>query len=228
MKPLCYPASKKMRCIFCKNESNNSSSQEHFIPQSLGNTEHILPPGLICDSCNNYFARKIERPVLGSPMFRLLRADRLVPNKRGKVPKFLESEEPGLPDFRLMSRLIAKIALAGLAFRTLSVPGWNDELTDKPELDEIRSYARFNIGETWPFAYRTLYPVNAIFEEDGTFYEVLHEFDFLYTSSQEMYFVIALFGVEFAMNLGGRVLDGYSKWLSDNGYISPLYPQDAA
>lgn len=149
-----------MRCIFCKNESNNSSSQEHFIPQSLGNTKHVLPPGVICDSCNSYFARKIEGPVLGSPMFRLLRADRLVPNKRGKVPEFMDSEKPDLPDFRLMSRLIAKIALAALAFRTLSVPGWNDELTDKPELDEIWSYARFNIGQTWPLSYRTLYPVN--------------------------------------------------------------------
>lgn len=217
-----------MRCIFCKDDSDNSSSQEHFIPQSLGNTEHILPPGVVCDACNNYFARKIEGPVLGSPMFRLLRAERSVVNKRGRVLKFTNSEEIDLPDFRLMSRLLAKIALCTLAFRTLSVPGWNDELTDKPELEEIRSYARFNIGETWPFTYRTLYPVNAVFGENGTFYEVLHEFNFLYTPSQEMYFVIALFGVEFVINLGGRVLDGYIKWLNENDFVSPLYLHGAA
>jgi len=32
-----------------------------------------------------------------------------------------------------------------------------------------------------------------------------------------------LFGVEFTMNLGGRILDGYKNWLKENDWKSPLY-----
>lgn len=53
-----------MNCIFCKEESSNSRSIEHIIPESLGNKDHVLPPGIVCDKCNNYFARKIEKKIL--------------------------------------------------------------------------------------------------------------------------------------------------------------------
>jgi hypothetical protein len=53
-----------MRCIFCKNDSSNSKSVEHIIPESLGNTTRTLPKGVVCDTCNNYFARKVEKPFL--------------------------------------------------------------------------------------------------------------------------------------------------------------------
>lgn len=46
-----------MKCIFCKDSSDNSTSVEHIIPESLGNKD-ILPKGIVCDSCNNYFAVK--------------------------------------------------------------------------------------------------------------------------------------------------------------------------
>ena len=40
----------------------NTKSEEHIIPKSLGNDELILPKGIICDKCNNYFSTNI--PVL--------------------------------------------------------------------------------------------------------------------------------------------------------------------
>jgi hypothetical protein len=42
--------------------------------------------GVVCDQCNNYFARKIEEPILSHPSMRNLRAWYQVPNKRGKYP----------------------------------------------------------------------------------------------------------------------------------------------
>lgn len=42
-----------MRCIFCKRNSNSSRSVEYIIPESLGNEEHVPPPGVVCDACNN-------------------------------------------------------------------------------------------------------------------------------------------------------------------------------
>ena len=53
-----------MICLFCKENSTNSISVEHIIPESLGNKEHILPKGIVCDKCNQYFAIKLEKPLL--------------------------------------------------------------------------------------------------------------------------------------------------------------------
>jgi hypothetical protein len=53
-------------CIFCRDNTTASRSVEHVIPEPLGNTTLTLPPGVVCDKCNHYFARKIEKPLLES------------------------------------------------------------------------------------------------------------------------------------------------------------------
>ena len=77
-----------MRCIFCKSDSSDSRSIEHIIPEALGNTDHTLPRGVVCDKCNNYFTRKLEGPLLASTWFRHARARQQVPSKRGLIPPF--------------------------------------------------------------------------------------------------------------------------------------------
>jgi len=62
-----------MRCLFCKCDSSSSRSVEHVIPESLGNHSLTLPPGVVCDNCNNYFSRKVEKPFLESGAVLLLR-----------------------------------------------------------------------------------------------------------------------------------------------------------
>src|SRR6267154_1084155 len=62
-----YPTTPEVivvRCIFCKQNSALSRSVEHIVPESLGNTQHILPIGVVCDACNNYLAREVEKPLL--------------------------------------------------------------------------------------------------------------------------------------------------------------------
>ena len=71
-----------MKCIFCKKDSSNSKSVEHIIPESLGNKSHILPKGIVCDSCNNYFAIKIEKKVLDKPYFKNVRYRNLITTKK--------------------------------------------------------------------------------------------------------------------------------------------------
>ncbi len=76
-----------MRCIFCKKDSSNSRSVEHIVPESLGNKNHILPKGVVCDTCNNYFAIKIEKPFLESGAITTLRFNQGIPNKKDRIPK---------------------------------------------------------------------------------------------------------------------------------------------
>ncbi|HLO54200.1 MAG TPA: HNH endonuclease [Saprospiraceae bacterium] len=74
-----------MRCIFCKNDSTNSISVEHIIPESLGNKSHILQKGIVCDSCNNYFAIKIEKLVLEKPYFKNVRYRNIIKTKKDRL-----------------------------------------------------------------------------------------------------------------------------------------------
>jgi len=84
------------KCLFCGRDSASSKSVEHIIPESLGNTELILPQGVVCDKCNNYFAQHVENAVLSLPSFRDLCFYETIPNKKGKLKSttfYLAGEE---------------------------------------------------------------------------------------------------------------------------------------
>lgn len=71
-------------CIFCHKDSSLSKSVEHIIPESLGNKEHILPKGYVCDACNHYFSVKIESQLLAQPYFVSMRRRNDIRTKKGK------------------------------------------------------------------------------------------------------------------------------------------------
>lgn len=259
-----------MRCIFCKVDSSNSKSVEHIIPESLGNIEHILPPGLVCDKCNNYFAREIERPLLESQYFLHARFENLIPSKKNRIPIVkgiilplrnpvqVTFENEGLicgvksedfswllenkkskggtlciPHFskpegidHVLSRFLGKVAIEALAHLALS----NNEtlesiLVNPEELNPLISYVRRGERKIWSFHQREIYPADAMFnsEVEDEYYDVLHEFTFLYTDKHDLFFILAVFGIEYTINMGGDEIDGYLEWLSQNDYRSPLY-----
>lgn len=261
-----------MRCLFCKDKSDHSLSIEHVVPESLGNEEHILPRGWVCDSCNNYFARKVEKPFLENHYAVESRFRMMVPNKKSRYPAlrgmhlqslskielshkdddprngievdFSEGGRKRLLDMKpgeegafiiphvpepcndiTTARFVAKIGLEVLAFRLKDVPGANEELVGKRELDQIRVYARRGQPQIiWPISLRRIYPADFLFDNGlAPPYEVLHEFDILCTPASEYYVVIAIFGWEYVINLGGTELDGYQEWLKENNGRSPLY-----
>jgi hypothetical protein len=264
------------RCIFCKNNSTGSKALEHIVPESLGNEEHTLPPGIVCDPCNNYFASGIEQPVLESGYFLTSRFNALIPNKRRRMPSlsgillpgyrnerqirfhraevsrdargdyqiFAEAKaEDGIasgeisrviipasgpkPDRQLFSRFLAKVAVECMAQRLLqNAPHLLSEFVDDEQVDLARNYARFGrSGLEWPYSERQIYSFDFLFPSaGGESYEVLHEWTFLYTDKGEMYFVLAILGVEYVINVGGPDVEGYGLWLRENDDRSPLYP----
>lgn len=256
-------------CIFCRENAASSRSEEHIISESLGNTEHVLPSGVVCDRCNNYFARKIEGPLLSSEYFRHARAAMQVVNKRGRVPPRLgflphlkmradvwldETSitvephdrnragdfersllqgaggslwfpEPNFIDKKLMSRLLGKVAIEALAVRLMKITGWREEISRQEPLDLLRRYVRIgDKPELWCFTRRRLYPRDQRFESSSGFYEVLHEFDFLYTPHGNLIFVLAIFGEEFAIDMGNPNSEIYAEYLESKGGQSLLAP----
>lgn len=258
-----------MKCIFCKSDSSNSVSVEHVIPESLGNDHAILPKGVVCDSCNNYFASKVEKPVLESEEFTRLRFSQLLKSKKGRIPETevffgkhkVKARRHGLLKFAFneddfnkiesymdisggksmlipytgqspsdlyLPRFLAKMALEAFVSRIIDSDGWNDYIVEHKQFDAIRNYARRpKRGEIWKYSKRRIYEVdNNQKVIDGIDYQVINEWDILIIGNSEeaeYYFVIAIFGMEYAINIGGSNIDGYKEWLKKHDHASPLY-----
>lgn len=71
-------------CLFCRG-SGPFNTVEHIVPESLGNDSDILE-GLVCDKCQNYLGRKIEKPALEKTPFAFWRSFLGIKTKKGKLP----------------------------------------------------------------------------------------------------------------------------------------------
>jgi hypothetical protein len=257
-----------MNCLFCKQNSDNSKSVEHIIPESLGNKDYILPKGFVCDKCNQYFAIKIEKTLLEQPYFNHVRSRTGIENKKGWVPSvdvLMLSPNPvkvglsfstteglsitvpdganpkeALKSGRLLvpvlnepeknnpivSRFLAKVSVEALMHIALHSKEAIDEIMNKPELEQIKQYARYGKGVTiWPYHQRRIYPERAVFKDNSSeskIYELLHEYDFLSTSESHYYLVLCVMGIEYAINMGGPGIETYENWLSKNNNKSIL------
>lgn len=256
-----------MKCIFCKTESTSSKSIEHIIPESLWNTKSILPSGVVCDKCNNYFSRKVERPFISTPSMDALRFHQVIPSKKGRIPPitgvmsgslapvkilkkvdedrvvisvelneeqyaFLEKSDTSeifIPigfdasDVKETSRFMAKVALEAIAQRLINTEGGIDYIVSETQFDPIRNHARYGQPKEWPYFSRRIYDVSNDKKVHGVRGQVMHEYDFLCTEEGEIYFVMALYGIEMTINVGGPDIEGYVRWLKENNNASPLY-----
>lgn len=48
------------KCILCDKKDCSFDSEEHIIPESLGNKTYILRKGVVCDNCNNKLSKLDE------------------------------------------------------------------------------------------------------------------------------------------------------------------------
>lgn len=81
------------KCIFCLKSGDIFHTIEHIVPESLGNADDILEYG-ICDQCQNYFGREIERYILQKTQFGFWRTIAGTRTKKGKPPAFNPTQTP--------------------------------------------------------------------------------------------------------------------------------------
>jgi hypothetical protein len=74
------------RCLFCLRGDRPFRSREHIIPESLGNTEFVLPCGIVCDKCNNEVLSRLDEALVEFPPVKYLRTLKGIGNKEGNVP----------------------------------------------------------------------------------------------------------------------------------------------
>jgi hypothetical protein len=75
------------KCIYCLSEEGPFGSQEHVLPESLGNTEMLLAPGIVCDPCNHGTLSQLDQILIQFPPLALLRVQMLDYTKQGKRPR---------------------------------------------------------------------------------------------------------------------------------------------
>ena len=270
-----------MQCIFCHKDSSTSKSIEHIIPESLGNKEHFLPKGYVCDECNHYFAIKIENELLSQPYFVSMRFRNEILTKKGKlvrqkmvfpgamrssdvviqttengiIASFYDDElyeaikagktktmigpyipEPEYPNV-IMSRFIAKCAYEYFLYNMgeekydLCV----QELLCKGSdiLKSLREYARYGKGEYWQYNQRRIYSEGDVVlnQNEALNYEILHEMKFFTREHKrfpngyveaEVYFVMAIAGIEYAICISDPNISEYQKWIEEHNGFSPL------
>ena len=69
VKPIPY------QCIWCLKDPSDATfgSRSHVLPKCIGNKdEQVLPKGVVCDKCNNYFSGKLEDRFIKEPILRTL------------------------------------------------------------------------------------------------------------------------------------------------------------
>ncbi len=182
-----------------------------------------IPKGVFLIPDNNYEAQvTIEKGVtsvrLDTEIFNLF--------KDGKLNQLILPINNNIPTKNKdVSRFIAKIAFEMLASTVIKNDQDQLRFVNETQFDPIRNYVRYNHkNEYWLYHSRKIYEQNEkFFLDSGESADMIFECDYLFTKKDEVYFVIAIKGIEFVINLGGPSIDGYKEWLTENKNLSPLY-----
>jgi hypothetical protein len=75
------------KCMYCEKTEESFGPNKHIAPESLGNTL-ILPPGIVCNSCDNYFGRQVEYAAVNHPILSFIRTSLSVKNKKRRYTSF--------------------------------------------------------------------------------------------------------------------------------------------
>lgn len=77
----CHPEG----CLFCRRHDGGFVGREHIFSESLGNIdEYVLPPGVVCDRCNNGPLAAGDSELVGFEPIAMRRAELGLPTKAGK------------------------------------------------------------------------------------------------------------------------------------------------
>ena len=100
-------------------------------------------------------------------------------------------------------------------------------------LKALREYARFGKGEYWQYSQRRIYSEgDVVFNQNEDLnYEILHEMKFFTREHKrfpngyveaEVYFVMAIEGIEYAICISDPNISEYQKWIEEHNGLSPL------
>lgn len=79
-------------CLFCLRGDGGFKTKEHLWPEALGNKRAVLPPGVVCDTCNRARLSVLDKALVEFPPIALSLVLDGITNKRGRiVPREFDS-----------------------------------------------------------------------------------------------------------------------------------------
>jgi hypothetical protein len=75
------------KCIYCLTTEASFKSEEHILPESLGNDDAVLPKGFVCDKCNNEILSLLDNALLQFEPIAFLQVQFVPHTKGGKLPQ---------------------------------------------------------------------------------------------------------------------------------------------
>ena len=158
--------------------------------------------------------------------------------KAGKTSKMIAPyiPEPEYPN-AIMSRFLAKCAYEYFLYN-MGKDNYDSCIQDflgrgKDLLKELREYARYGVGKYWQYNQRRIYSEGDYYynQNENICYEILHEMKLFVKEHKrfqngnveaEIYFVMAIAGIEYAISLSDPDISEYQKWIEGNKGLSPL------
>ena len=158
--------------------------------------------------------------------------------KNGEVNEImaLYIPEPDYPN-KTMSRFLAKCAyeyfLYNMGKEKYDICVQELLCKESDILKALREYARYGKGEYWQYNQRRIYSEGDVVfnQNEGLNYEILHEMRFFTREHKrflnghveaEVYFVMAIAGIEYAICISDPNISEYQKWLEEHNGLSPL------
>lgn len=144
--------------------------------------------------------------------------------------------EPEYPNV-IMSRFLAKCAyeffLCNMGKEKYDLCVQELLCKESDILKALREYARFGKGEYWQYSQRRIYSEgDVVFNQNEDLnYEILHEMKFFTREHKrfpngyveaEVYFVMAIEGIEYAICISDPNISEYQKWIEEHNGLSPL------
>jgi hypothetical protein len=74
------------RCIYCMRTDATFTSEEHVLPEGLGNDELVLRQGYVCDVCNHGDLAMLDDILLGFPPIAVFKTVYVPHTKGGRLP----------------------------------------------------------------------------------------------------------------------------------------------
>ena len=158
--------------------------------------------------------------------------------KAGNIEKLMVPyiPEPEYPN-KTMSRFLAKCAYEFFLFN-MGKENYDlcvqDLLCKKYDiLKKLREFARYGKGECWQYSQRRIYSEGQIVynPDNKKIYEKLNEMKFFIRDHKnlpngdieaEIYFVVAIAGIEYAICISNPDISEYQQWIKEHNGLSPL------
>jgi hypothetical protein len=137
-------------CLFCLKSDGPFTSEEHVIPRSLGpdTDRFVIPPGVVCDPCNNWLGRQVDGPFVDRFDIKLTRGLERLAGRTGTPPIKIDGRDP-------VARLDLEIEGAKVeiyAARADETPNGGLDIEVKPVQRDPADVAARTIRSLWKIA----------------------------------------------------------------------------